>query len=583
MIRSSSRSLFAAVLLLAVSAAASDLAPPTAAELRAEVERLTAPAMEGRATGTPGGDLATRTLADELRAAGLHPLGDEGTFLQSFTVRAGKRLGPDNQLEALGATPRPLAPSRDWTPHGGAPDCDLTARVAFVGHGIGDGARDDYGTLDVRGRLVLAFGGDAGLRGGTRLEKLLAARRHGAAGLLLVDDRLPALAASAAHVELPSATLTFAAAETLLTRLGGSERPPDPPTLGAPRHSRGAPRLAELTAPVLLDGEVRLRIRLEREERRGANVVGLLPGTDPALEAEAIVIGAHWDHLGRSASGVLHPGADDNASGTALVVGLARAFARSGGAPRSLVFALFGGEELGLLGSARYTKQPAWPLGRTIAMINLDMVGRLRDDTLRASGVDSGDRLRAVAADAARAEGMTLKVSGGPFEGSDHLPFYRAGVPVVLFTTGGHEDYHGPSDTADKISAAGMARICAVVVRAATALAAGPRPAFVKIAPPARRQTAGALFGIVADPGASVDGVTIATVVPDTAAARAGIAQGDVIYRFEGVPVDTFEVLRRLIRTRRPGDRVRFDYVRDGEPRHGSEVLGGTPEGASDG
>jgi aminopeptidase YwaD len=569
-IRLLSRALLALALLVAVPVSGAEISPPPAGELRTEIERLTAPAMDGRATGTPGGDLAASTLADELRAANIRPLGDDGGFFQWFGVRAVPRLALDNVLSITGDSARALAVGRDWMPHGGAPDGDVTARLAFAGHGIAEASRDDYGGLDVRGRLVLVLGGPPAI-GGTRLEKLLAARRHGAAGVLVVDERLPALEATAARVGLPSATLTPAAADALLA--GGGT------TLARLRtaSSEGRP------AAALIETEIHLRVRLEREERRGANVVGVLPGTEPTLARDAIVIGAHYDHLGRTGEGAVHPGADDNASGTALVVGLARAFARAGGAPRTLVFALFGGEELGLLGSAHYVRQPAWPLERTIAMINLDMVGRLGDATLRVGGVDSGDRLRALVTDAARAEGLPHAVSGGPFEGSDHLSFYRAGVPVVFFTTGPHGDYHRPSDTADKIDASGMARIAGVAARVATALAGGPRPVYVKITPSQRRRPAGALLGIVADPGAGADGVRIAAVMADSAAERAGIAQGDVIYRFEGAPVETFETLRRLIRARRPGDRVEFDYARGGEARHGSVVLGGTVEGATDG
>jgi aminopeptidase YwaD len=568
-IRRLSRALAALALLLAVPVSGAEISPPAAWELRAEIERLTAPAMDGRATGTPGGDLAARTLADDLRAASVGALGDDG-FFQSFSVRADRRLAPDNELSVPCASARALAVGRDWMPHGGSPEGDVTARLAFAGHGMAEASRDDYGSLDVRGRLVLVLGGPLAV-GGTRLEKLLAARRHGAAGVLVVDERLPALDATAVSVGLPSATLTAAAADALLAGAGT--------TLARLRAPSGDGR----PAAALIDTEVHLRVRLQHEQRRGANVIGVLPGTDPTLARDAIVIGAHYDHLGRAGDGAVHPGADDNASGTALVVGLARAFARAGGAPRTLVFALFGGEELGLLGSARYVQQPVWPLERTVAMINLDMVGRLGDQTLRVGGVDSGDRLRALVTDAARAEGLALTVSGGPFEGSDHLSFYRAGVPVVFFTTGPHGDYHLPSDTVDKIDASGMARIARVAARVATALAAGPRPAFVKLAPPEPRRPAGPLLGIMADQGAGADGVRIAAVMADSAADRAGIVQGDVIYRFEGAAVQTFEALRRLIRARRPGDRVEFDYVRGGEAHHGSVVLGGTAERATDG
>src|SRR5207249_9482895 len=145
---------------------------------------------------------------------------------------------------------------------------------------------------------------------------------------------------------------------------------------------------------------VRIRVNFEREDRRTGNIIGILPGADPARATEAVVLGAHYDHLGR-AGGNVHPGADDNASGTAVVLGLARAFAAAGGAPRTLVFALFVGEELGLLGSSHYARHPAVAMDRTVAMLNFDMVGRMRDRRLHVGGVESGTGLRALVSEAA--------------------------------------------------------------------------------------------------------------------------------------------------------------------------------------
>ncbi len=183
------------------------------------------------------------------------------------------------------------------------------------------------------------------------------------------------------------------------------------------------------------------------------------------------MVGAHYDHLGR-VDGVVYPGADDNGSGTAVVLGLARAFAAAGGAGRTLVFAFFGAEELGLIGSRHYVNRPAVPLDRTVGMVNFDMVGRLQGRPLHVAGGDSGSRLGALVSDAAQADGVTLDVNGSPYGPSDHSRFYAAGVPVLFFSTGGHADYHRPGDTADKIDAAGMARVASVGARVIERLAA---------------------------------------------------------------------------------------------------------------
>lgn len=311
-----------------------------------------------------------------------------------------------------------------------------------------------------------------------------------------------------------------------------------------------------------------------------ANVIGVLPGTDPRLTHEAIVIGAHYDHLGRGGwssraldqDDAIHHGADDNASGTAAVLALARAFAAAGGTPRTVVFAAFVGEELGLLGSAHYTKQPAWPLEKTVLMVNLDMVGRPRNGLLYVGGVDSGKGLREVVTEAARDLPLTVQMRGDPWSASDHSSFYRAGRPVLFFFTGIHADYHRPSDTWDKINAAGLASVTALASRVVSAVAAArTAPQYVKIDPPRRP---GALFGIVADyENPEQRGVRVANVQPGSPAERCGVQPGDLIVRFAGVNVQTLEDLHSVLRGRRPGDRIHVVFHRDGQTRSVEATL----------
>jgi hypothetical protein len=306
-----------------------------------------------------------------------------------------------------------------------------------------------------------------------------------------------------------------------------------------------------------------------------ANVIGLLPGTDPTLRNEAILIGGHYDHLGRGEQGAIHHGADDNASGTAAVLALARAFAAVGGAPRTLVFAAFSGEELGLLGSAHYVAQPAWPLERTALMLNLDMVGRLRDEQLTVSGVDSARDLRGLVTDAARGLPLKVELRGDPWGLSDHSNFYRAGRPVLFLFTGLHADYHRPSDTAEKINAPGLAVVTALAARLISAVAAAPAPPqYVRLDPPEK----GAFFGIVADHGeADRPGVQVGAVRPGSPADRSGVRAGDVIVSFAGVAVKTLEDLQAVLRGRRAGDRVRVVVVRAGQEQGVEATLATRP------
>lgn len=563
------------VLLLvgSVAAASRSMVAPSAAELLSHVETLAAPSMQGRASGTAGGDRAGRYLADQLASIGLRPGGAGGSFLQPFVVSTGRGIASGTLLERLGAEPAVFSVGRDFTPHGGSLADEVSGDIVFVGYGIVAPERgwDDYAGVDVKDAIVLALDGApaelADLRW-SRLEKLIAARRHGARALLMVADSLPGLEATAAAVRLVSGTVTSAAADVLLARSGKSM-------------AQLRTAIENTRAPVSAPTGVRARVRvsLDREEHPAANVIGILPGTDPTLASEAVVLGAHYDHLGL-AGGALHPGADDNASGTAVVLGLARAFAAAGGTPRTLIFALFTGEEEGLLGSAHYVRHPSVALERTVAMLNFDMVGRLRDRRLHVAGIESGVGLRALVTTVAGGIGLELSLSDTPFAASDHTSFYEAGTPVLFFHTEGHDDYHTPRDTADKINAAGMAQIADFAARVVERLGGAPRPAYVKVARPApaaprRSGAAGSAFlGIAVNPGPGADGVKLASVLPDTAAARAGLKDGDVIIRMGDTAVNSLEDVRQTLSTRKPGDAISVLYLRDGEDHRVTATLG---------
>jgi len=544
--------LLAVLLLVAPAGSAPPLAPPTASELSAHVHALAAPAMEGRGSATPGGERAARYIEEALARLGLRPGGDDGTFRQSFAIDSVPRAGAGAALERVAPAAMRFAPGSQWQPHGGSPTGEVSGEVVRVGHGVSAPGHDDYSGVDVRGRIALATdGAPPGLAGErvSRLEKLIAARQHGAIALLLATDALPAPDATATPFELPSASIGRDAVAAL---------------------GPGA--------------TVRLRVELARNERRAANLIALLPGTDPALAGEALVLGAHYDHLGSDGDRI-YAGADDNASGTALVLALARALAASGGLPRTVVLVLFSGEELGLLGSRHYAAHPAVPMARTAAMLNFDMVGRLGGGPLRLGGVASGSGLREAVEEAARAlpaPRLALDVQPNPHGPSDHASFYAAGVPVLFFHTGSHADYHEPSDTAEKIDADGIARISALALGLVERLGGAPRPAYVQLSPPAPRgrpaaPAAGRAFLGVTASGRGGDGVRVGGVLPGTAADRAGLRGGDVLVRVSDAAVESFADLRRAIGERRPGDLVRLVYLRDGRDHTAEATLGVQP------
>ena len=549
--------LAAALLALLLTTAAAPPAPPAAADLQAHVLALTAPEMEGRGSGTPGGDRAARYIAAELARLGLRPGGDAGTFFQEFVVGETPRAGAGSRLAPDGPAAPALAAGRAWIPHGGSAVGRASGDLVFVGH-------DDYTGVDVRGRIALALAGAPGAAARpSRLEKLIAARRAGAVGLLIVEDTLPALGATAAPVALLSGSVTRAGADVLLA---GTGRSLDVLTRGA--------------AGVRVD----LEVDLAREQVRAANVIGVLPGADPALAGEAVVIGAHYDHLGRDGAAVYH-GADDNASGTALVLSLARSFAAAR-PPRTLVFIMFAGEELGLLGSSHHVRQPsAVPIERMAAMLNFDMVGRLDGRRLLVGGVDTGAGFRALVEAAGRDAGLDLDPRGGGGGASDHSRFHAAGVPVLFFHSGQHADYHQPSDTAEKIDVAGMAKIADLGVRVAARIAEGPRPVFAQGPPRAPRAAragpagpaGGAFLGIAADVRAGWDGVRLGSVVPGSAAERAGLRAGDVLVRLADTGLHGFADLREQLGRRRPGETLHLVYLRAGLDHATSVTLDARP------
>ena len=550
--------------------------------------------MDGRGAGTPGADRAAAYLVAEFRRLGLRPAGDAGGYLQRFEVLTGVRLAPGAAIEvaAPGAPLRTFAGGSDFLPFTFSADGDVTGDVAFAGYGITAAplGYDDYAGLDVRGKVVVVMTGEPRETdpGGpfrpaehfhyTELRhKVLNAREHGAAAVVVVEnpgrgDRLAALRGTTPSWGIVALSARREIADAVLGS-GGL----DLATLRAQIDRTGAP-----VSRVLPGVRARVRSALLRDRGATANVVGILPGTDSTLAAEAVVLGAHYDHLGRGSpfslaperGDAIHPGADDNASGTAALLGIAETLTRSGAPRRSVVVVAFSGEELGLLGSTHYVGQPAVPLDRTVAMVNLDSVGRLRDGRLHVMGVDTGQGLRALVEQAGQGVPAPMVLRGDGVGPSDHTAFLNRERPVVFFFTGAHADYHRPSDTWDKIDADGLRTVTTVAYRLVRALAdRDDRPAFVRVPGGPPRAGAGAAgygpyFGAVPDFGdAPHPGVRLGGVRPDSPADRAGLRAGDVIVRFAGVAVRTLDDLVFALRSRRPGDAVEVSYLRDGTER----------------
>ena len=309
------------------------------------------------------------------------------------------------------------------------------------------------------------------------------------------------------------------------------------------------------------------------------NVAALIPGTDPALRGQFLVLGAHFDHLGRSPFGAqdpekapeIHNGADDNASGTVAVMELARLL-KARPVRRSIVLVNFSGEELGLLGSQYFVDHAPFALDSVQAMLNFDMVGRLKDDKLLVYGVATASELPGIVNAANAAPSFRLSAIGDGFGPSDHSSFYGMSVSVLHFFTDVHDDYHRVTDDADKINLAGMARVVAMAERIIRDLADRPtRLTFVKSASPvtsgnASRVGSQAYLGSIPDMGATdVVGLRLSSVRGGSPADVAGMKAGDVIVEFAGTPVKDLYTYSDALYAHQPGDTVTVVVLRGAE------------------
>ena len=307
------------------------------------------------------------------------------------------------------------------------------------------------------------------------------------------------------------------------------------------------------------------------------NVIAMQPGTDPALRSQYVVIGAHYDHLGRSsfdaldpgAKNAIHHGADDNASGTAAVLELARRF-HATPARRSIIFVNFSGEELGDLGSQYFVDNPPVPLDSITAMLNFDMVGRLRNDKLIVYGVTTATEMRGIVDSANLVQPLAITALGDGFGPSDHASFYGKNIPVLQFFTDMHEDYHKATDVASKINVPGEARVIDYAERVARSIANRPtRLTYVRSSQPPPRMSMGTgngtWFGSVPDMStADVPGVKLAGVTTGSPADKAGVQAGDIIVEFGGKPVKDIYEYTDAIGAHKPGDIVTVVVLRAG-------------------
>jgi Zn-dependent M28 family amino/carboxypeptidase len=597
-----SRSRFPRVLLLltaAVFLAAStpvQQADPT--RYLNDVRSLASPEMEGRGAGTKGLSRAEHLIEKRYQELGLQPAGVNG-YAQPFTVVTGARLKSDNRfLVESGGSRHNLKINQDFVPFSFSASAEVAAPLVFAGYGAtaDEFHYDDYAGLDVKDKIVLVlryepsgFAAKSGNHGFTQhsqlVTKAINARNHGAKAVVVLNGKLGD------------------GEEDLLTRFGSVSGPENvgivmvqaKNTIAESWFQSAGKSLKDVQeqinsatkpASFALPDTLHLSLHIDIETTRATvnNVLAWLPGqTD-----EYVIIGAHYDHLGRgnfdslapSQIGQIHPGADDNASGTAGVLELARLLAsQRGQLKRSILFMDFAGEELGLLGSAAWVQNPTRPLAKATAMINMDMIGRIKDDKIYIGGVGTGSTFKSVLEQAQKDTPFKIEYSAGGYSSSDHTSFVSKKIPVLFFFSGLHSDYHKPSDTWDKINSPSAARLLDMVGNVAVQLAEAPdRPAFQVVAED-RPSTGGGgggygpYFGSIPDFGQTENGVKFSDVKPNSPAAKAGLKAGDVLIQFGDKPIKNLYDFTDALRRSKVGDVVDVKVLRDGQPLNASVKL----------
>ena len=499
--------------VILIGASASALAPdPEPDQLLAHIKFLSSDEMKGRSNGSPELERAADYIAEAFGRAGLRPAGDKGSWFQSFELDAGLIVGRDNRLTIERDGKRvTLTPGSGYlplaAPINNSPDSPSAAfdklPVVFAGYGLAvpSAGYDDYAKIDVTGKAVLIFthepqehdpnsrfDGTRPVRQTTLQAKASLARQHGARALLVVVD--PTHKTDDAPYTLFTADPEAESQPIPVLRIRREEMKPFIDAWGLDALAREIDKDLVPRSRALPGATVSYVEHLATNRRPVRNVVGVLPGSDPQKSKEALVIGAHYDHVGLGGrlsvapelTGQIHNGADDNASGTAAIIEMARlAASQRGRFPRTLVFVAFAGEERGLLGSIHYTTTPAVPMEDTIGMVNLDMVGRA-NGSVDVSGLELAPSMERDLREAGVASGDQLRVRReGPGAGrSDDSSFIARRVPAINFFTGFHTDYHRPGDDWEKVDARGVSQVAALAFEFAARLAArNDRPEFV--------------------------------------------------------------------------------------------------------
>jgi hypothetical protein len=583
-------------LALGVARPSSEDAMASRGRILADIQYLADDEREGRGIGTRGLDQAADYVRDQFQKAGLKPAMADGSFFQNFDMLAGRRLDDGNSIQLRGPDGKSieLSVNKEFVPLELSASGTFTGPLVFAGYGITapEYSYDDYASIDVKDKVVLImrhepgqsdksdphlpFSGNVDTKHARFDQKALNAAKRGAAAVIYVSaphtlkdqpDKLGIFGQvkGSGPAKIPQLQLARATADPILQAAMGKD-------------------LAQIDAAIekdlkpqtnLLDGwSCSGEIAIGEIRADVKNVLGVLEGSGPHAK-ETIVLGAHYDHWGYGGEGSaapgsqeIHNGADDNASGTAGIIELARRLGRRDKPlGRRILFAAFTAEERGLRGSEHYVNNPAIPLDQTVAMINFDMIGRLREDKLIVYGTGTAPEFMPLLDKLNKERKFSIRPIATGQGPSDQTSFYFKDIPVLHFFTDSHPDYHKPTDDTDKISIEGVDRVISLVEELMVELAsAESRPSYVKVKEPAGQgdPAAGerAWLGTIPAFGEEVDGTLLTGVTAGSPADKAGLRGGDVIVQVGAIEIHSLQDLQDALVSHKPGDIVKITVRR---------------------
>jgi Tol biopolymer transport system component len=597
-----------------VSGSQSQSAEIRSEDARAYVSYLASDELEGRKTGERGARKAAEYIAGKLKEFGVQPLKGKGQSVESYfapfefnagveinkdrtglevkesSSEAGKQSGKKEENSA-GATSYQV--DKDFRPFSFSSNGEFEGAVVFAGYGLsvpGKGAEayDSYSGLNVSNKLVLVLRYvPESVEPKRRQElnryaafryKAMVAREHGAKGLLVVagpnspnSGKLVPLTSDGtlAGSEILGASISAGVADRLLAGSGKNLKELQSSLDTENPHAEKGFELPKTT--------VRLAVSLEHKKKEDRNVIGIIPG----ISGEYVMVGAHYDHLGfgddetsrenKSEAGQVHNGADDNASGVSAVLELGGFFSSEKARPRrGIVFAFWSGEEMGLLGSSYFAEHPLLPLTNIMAYLNFDMVGRLHENKLMVQGAGSSPLWHKEIEKRNIAAGFDITMQDDPYLPSDTTALYPKGIPVLAFFTGSHDDYHRPSDDAEKLNYDGIekiTRLASTIVKDLVNAETGPEYAKVE-----RKNDGGtrdalrAYLGSIPDYATEVQGVKLSGVRPGSPAEKGGLQGGDIIVEFGGQKIANIYDYTYALDAVKIGQPVEVKVIRKEQP-----------------